>query len=90
MSEKDIVRLKLGDFQPRGSVGEQFLKRLSPFNLSLRAVQSIVKTLSVICDTHVERDTMRKRDLLIKWISENYEKIAVYEKYISLEFKART
>lgn len=90
MSERDIVKMKLGDFQPKGSAGEQFLKRLSPNELSLRAVQSIVKTLSILCDTYMDRDTMRKRDLLIKWITDNYDKVSNFEKFICLEFVPRT
>jgi hypothetical protein len=73
-SERDIADFHLGDFNPELSRGMSLARMVLPEGeLTRRLLFSWASLLAGISHLRLPRDSTRRRDLLIKWLDENYD-----------------
>jgi hypothetical protein len=85
MTEKQIANVRQGSFEAQGSRGAQLIAQICPIDLTRRSLYSLVSVLSALADVRFERDFGRRKDLLIKWVDDNYDALAPWAPFIQLE-----
>jgi hypothetical protein len=85
MSERDIAELNLGDFVPDNSRGMILARRFLPEGeMTRRLLFSCASLLAGIAHQRLPRDSTRRRDLLIKWLDDNYDVLRPYVDFFQL------
>ena len=86
MKEREIADLRLGTFIAEGSRGMQLLQRIYPRGeLTRRSLYSFASLLAALSGVKLARDFTRRKDLLIKWLDDNYDDLEPYSRFFVLE-----
>jgi hypothetical protein len=73
-TERDIADFHMGDFDPELSRGISLARMVLPEGeLTRRFLFSWASLLAGISHLRLPRDSTRRRDLLIKWLDDNYD-----------------
>lgn len=84
MSEKQIADFRQGRFVPDGSRGKSLLENLYDGELTRRSLYSFTTLLAALAGIKLPRDFTRRKDLLIKWLDDNYDKVQPYAQFFKL------
>jgi hypothetical protein len=85
LSEKEIADRHLGDFKAEESRGLALLNRIYPKTAMTRhSMSALAVILSNVFDIPLERDSSRRKDLLIKWFDDHYDKLEPNMHHITL------
>jgi hypothetical protein len=75
-SERDIAEFQLGDFNPELSRGMSLARMVLPEGeLTRRILFSWATLLAGLAHLRLPRNSTRRRDLLIKWLDDNYDEL---------------
>ena len=85
MSERQIAEYRQNGFNPEGSRGKQLLDNLYPGEMTRRSLYSFTTLWAALAGIKLQRDFTRRKDLLIKWIDDNYDKIQPYAQFFKLD-----
>jgi hypothetical protein len=88
-AEKEISDEHLGDFDPEGSLGLQFIRRMCPsHSLTRESLVVLAQVFAVISGIPFHRDFTRRRTLVIKWFDDNLDQLEPLGALITLEAEA--
>jgi hypothetical protein len=86
MSERDIAELRLGVFQAASSRAAHRLRLMYPHgDLTRRALYSFASLLSFLTGVKLARDFSRRKDLLVKWLDDNFDTLEPYLQFFELD-----
>jgi hypothetical protein len=85
-SEREVSSKHLADFQSRGSLGEKFAERIAPGMVwDKKRLIVLGITCSNITSLQFPRDFTRTRELVYKWLTDNYSTIEPLAALLRLE-----
>lgn len=87
-SEREVTRKHLGDFKSKGSLGESLVQQISPeipVDWTKHALTALGLTFSNTTGEPFHRDFMRGRELIYKWLTDNYDKFRPLVPMIRIE-----
>ena len=88
-TEKTIAKNLLDGFVTKGSRGESIIEQIfgAKINqISLTALIQIARVISELSDVKFPRNYKRKKDLIVKWFTDNEDVICSYTKYIQVVY----
>lgn len=88
-TEKAIARNLLDGFITKGSRGENLIEQILGTQInkvSLVALIQISRVISELTDIKFPRNYKRKKDLIVKWFSDNGDIIDSYKQYIQIVY----
>ena len=88
-TEKTIAKNLLDGFVAKGSRGEIIIEQIlgAKINqISLTALIQIARVISELSDVKFPRNYKRKKDLIVKWFTDNGDVIHSYTKYIQIVY----
>ena len=83
--EREKVEKRLNGFCSKNSKAWETIMKYFGENLNQMELNSIAEVLSDLLSINLDREAKRRREVLIKWFDENFEKIEPYLKLIILE-----
>lgn len=87
-SEKIVSQTLLNGYQAKGSRGEQLIEDLTGHScnqIGMKSILRIVEIFAELCDLEIKRNTKRRKDLLVKWLQDNEEKIEEVKDHVKIE-----
>lgn len=88
-SEKKRVEILLGDFDASKSRGLELIKYITQNNVSRFAMISVATLASILIKVPLKRDYQRKKELIIMWFDENYEKLEKIKDKFCIDYEVR-
>ena len=88
-TEKAIARNLLDGFITKGSRGENLIEQILGTQInkvSLVALIQISRVISELTDIKFPRNYKRKKDLIVKWFTDNGDIIDSYKQYIQIVY----
>ena len=81
--EKEKADELLGDFVVDGSLGQKAIEQVTGrTEVPLQFLTFIAKILSIMLGCHIARGYWRRKELILKWMSKNYQEIEPLLPYI--------
>jgi hypothetical protein len=85
-SEATISAQHMGSFKAEGSAGMLFLQKLCHGRrLARESLIVVAKVLSIISGVHFPRDYTRRKDLIVKWFTDNIHDLERFAPFLTLE-----
>lgn len=88
--EKERIAGRLQGFNPKDNPAWHQITQKFGANIKQPELLSIAEVLAQNAGIKLDRDAKRRKTVLIKWFSENWEKIKPYLDYVVLEDAAPT
>jgi hypothetical protein len=84
--ERQISDEHLGEFNPEGSRGMEFIESLCPsVSLTRESLIVLAQVFSVLSSVPFHRDFTRRRILVIKWFNDNVDQLEPFASLFTLE-----
>jgi hypothetical protein len=86
MSERDIANYRLAGFHAETSRAAERLHLIYPHgDLTRRSLYSFASLLGALAGVKLARDFTRRRDLLIKWMDDNFDALEPFLPFFELD-----